>query len=115
MRTDSPKFPDTYAIASTFSKRPMAESIKSIFQKIHYKKYFLLIFFIILLYQNLLYQMKCKCLLETFNLLKETFALIWCHCFLHSYPLSDSSCKHIAVDLKCNQEKSNFISAFYKS
>ena len=33
MHTDSPKFPDTYAIASTFSKRPMAESIKYIFQK----------------------------------------------------------------------------------
>ena len=45
MRTDSPKFPDTYAIASTFSKSPMAESIEVeilwknlFFKKIHYKK-----------------------------------------------------------------------------
>ena len=58
--------------------------------------------------------MKCKCLSKTFNLLKEIFALIWQHCLLHSYPLSHSSCKHMAVDLKSNQEKTNFISAFYK-
>ena len=58
--------------------------------------------------------MKCKCLLETFNLLTEIFALIWQHCLLHSYPLSHSSCKHMAVDLKSNSERTNFISAFYK-
>ena len=121
MCTYSPKFPDTYAIASTFSKSPMAESIEveilwqnQFFKKIHYKKYFLLIFFLILLYQNLLYKMKCKCLSKTFNLLKEIFALIWWHCLLHSYPLSYNLCKHMAVDLKSNQEKTNFISAFYK-
>ena len=45
MRTDSPKFPDTYAIESTLSKRPMAEFIEFFFKKIHYEKYFLLIFF----------------------------------------------------------------------
>ena len=114
MRTDSPKFPDTYAIASTFSKRPMAESIDLFFKKIHYKNNFLLIFFLILLYQNLLYKMKCKCLLETFNIFKGLFAFIWWYCLLHSYPLSPSSCKHMSFDLKPNQEKTNFISAFWK-
>ena len=121
MRTCSPKFPDIYAIESTFSKRQMAQSIEVenlcktlFFKKIFYKNHFLLIFFLILLYQNLLYKMKCKCLSKTFNLLKEIFALIWQHCLLHSYPLSHSSCKHMAVDLKSNQEKTNFISAFYK-
>ena len=121
MRTCSPKFPDIYAIESTFSKRQMAQSIEVenlcknlFFKKILYKNYFLLIFFLILLYQNLLYKMKCKCLSKTFNLLKEIFAIIWQHCLLHSQPLSHSSCKHMAVDLKSNQEKTNFISAFYK-
>ena len=83
MCTYSPKFPDTYAIASTFSKSPMAESIEveilwknKFFKKIHNKKYFLLILFLVLLYQKFLYKTKCKCLLETFNLLKEIFALI---------------------------------------
>ena len=78
MRTCSPKFPDIYAIESTFSKRQMAQSIEVenlcknlFFKKILYKKYFLLIFFLILLYQNLLYKMKCKCLSKTFNLLKR--------------------------------------------
>ena len=121
MRTCSPKFPDIYAIESTFSKRQMAQSIEVenlcknlFFKKILYKKYFLLIFFLILLYQNLLYKMKCKCLSKTFNLLKEIFAIIWQHCLLHSQPLSHSSCKHMAVNLKRNQEKTNLISAFYK-
>ena len=58
--------------------------------------------------------MKCKCLLELSDLLKETFALIWWHCLLHSYPLSHSSCKHLSFDLKPNQDKYNFISVFYK-
>ena len=114
MRTDSPKFPDTYAFESTFSKRQMAESIEVFFKKILYKKYVLLIFFLILLYQNLLYKMKCKCLLELSDLLKETFSLIWWHCLLHLYPLSLSSSKHMSFDLKPNQEKYNFISAYYK-
>ena len=114
MRTDSPKFPDTYAFESTFSKRQMAESIEVFFKKILYKKYVLLIFFLILLYQNFSYKMKCKCLLELSDLLKETFALIWWHCLLHSYPLSHSSCKHLSFDLKPNQDKFNFISAFFK-
>ena len=114
MRTDSPKFPDTYAIASTFSKRPMAESIDLFFKKIHYKNNFLLIFFLILLYQNLLCKMKCKCLLETINILKGLFAFIWWYCLLHSYPLSPSSRKHMFFDLKPNQQKTNFISAFWK-
>ena len=114
MRTDSPKFPDTYAFESTFSKRQMAESIEFFFKKILYKKHVLLIFFLILLYQNFSYKMKCKCLLELSDLLKETFALIWWHCLLHSYPLSHSSCKHLSFDLKPNQDKFNFISAFFK-
>ena len=121
MRTCSPKFPDIYAIESTFSKRQMAQSIEVenlcknlFFKKILYKNYFLLIFFLILLYQNLLYKMKCKCLLELSDLLKETFSLIWWHCLLHLYPLSLSSSKHMSFDLKPNQEKYNFISAYYK-
>ena len=114
IRTESPKFPDTYAFESTFSKRQMAESIEFFFKKILYKKHVLLIFFLILLYQNFSYKMKCKCLLELSDLLKETFALIWWHCLLHSYPLSHSSCKHLSFDLKPNQEKYNFISAYYK-
>ena len=114
MRTDSPKFPDTYAFESTFSKRQMAESIEVFFKKILCKKYIFWIFFLILLHQNLSYKMKCKCLLELSDLLKETFALIWWHCLLHSYPLSHSSCKHLSFDLKPNQDKYNFISVFYK-
>ena len=58
--------------------------------------------------------MKCKCLLELSDLLKETFSLIWQHCLLHLYPLSLSSSKHMSFDLKPNQEKYNFISAYYK-
>ena len=92
----------------------MAESIDLFFKKILYKKYFLLIFFSILLYQNLLCKMKCKCLLETFVILKGLFAFIWWYYLLHSYPLSPSSCKHMSFDLKPNQEKTNFISAFWK-
>ena len=56
MPTCSPKFPDIYAIESTFSKRQMAQSIEVenlcknlFFKKILYKKCFLLIFFLILL------------------------------------------------------------------
>ena len=114
MRTDSPKFPDTYAIASTFSKRPMAESIDLFFKKIHYKNNFLLIFFLILLYKNLLCKMKCKCLLETFVILKGLFAFIWWYYLLHLYQLSLSSYKHMSFDLKPSQQKYNFISAYYK-
>ena len=58
--------------------------------------------------------MKCKCLLETFVILKGIFAFIWWYYLLHSYPLSPSSCKHMSFDLKPNQEKYNFISAYCK-
>ena len=85
MPTCGPKFPDIYAIESTFSKRQMAQSIEveNLYKNLFYKESFLLIFFLILLYQNLLYRMKCKCLLETFNLLKETFGAIASYILIH--------------------------------